>query len=176
VTRPGAGGRPSRRSKGQRRIEHILSRIPAAREQLIAAMERFGDRFELERLSAATVSDDAANRNDVAALERDYEVLVNWLDELAARGLSEALRLKAIEKTTGDAFERLGQAGAISKRSAARLVGLRRIRDDLQHAYPWERADLLHGAVNALVHEIDRFIDRYERWLREVGVRDATRD
>jgi uncharacterized protein YutE (UPF0331/DUF86 family) len=174
VTGAGAGGR-ARRSKGQRRIEYLLSRIPAAREQLIAAMEQFGDEFELDRLSAAAVSDDASTRNDVAALERDYEVLVNWLDELAARGLSEALRLEAIEKTTGDAFERLGQAGAISKRSAARLVGLRRIRDDLQHAYPWERTDMLHSAVKTLVHEIDRFVDRYERWLREVGARDATR-
>jgi hypothetical protein len=51
-------------------------------------------------------------------LERDYEVLVNWLDELAARGLSEALRLEAVEKTTGDAFERLGQR--VRSRSAAR--------------------------------------------------------
>lgn len=62
----GTGGRASRRSKGQRRIEHILSRIPAAREQLLAAMERFGDEFELERLAAAALSDDAARRNDVA--------------------------------------------------------------------------------------------------------------
>ena len=97
---------------------------------------------------------------------------MNWLDELAARGLSEALRLKAIEEVPGsNAFERLSRAGAISKRSATALVELRGIRDDLQHAYPWERAELLHGAVSRLLPEIDRFVDRYERWLRRVGVR-----
>jgi hypothetical protein len=167
----GGTGRAPRRSKAQRRIDDVLARIPAAREQLLAAMAKFGREFELVRLAAAVASPDPDERNAVAALERDYEVLINWLDELASRGLSEALRLNTIDKAPGKPFERLREAGAISERSADTLVGLRNVRDGLQHAYPLERAAMLHDAVVRLLPELDRFVDRYERWLTTVGIR-----
>lgn len=162
--------RPRRRSRGERRITSVLAAIPAAREQLIAAMDEFGHDFDIEALTAAAGGDPTA-RNKVAALERDFELLVNWLDELAARGLVEAKRLGALERSTGTNFERLRAAGAISARSAERLNGLRGLRDDLQHSYvPESKAALLHRGVVALVDELDRYIDRYDRWVRRVGV------
>jgi uncharacterized protein YutE (UPF0331/DUF86 family) len=167
-----AGARDSGRrpSKGELRIASILAYIPPAREQLVAAMEPFGEGFQLERLTAAARGD-AKARNRVAALERDFELLVNWLDDLATRGLAEAMRGGAVERTAGTGFERLKAAGVISARSAERLGTLRGLRDDLQHAYaPHTKSALLHHGVPALLAELDRFIDRYERWAKRIGV------
>jgi hypothetical protein len=129
-TADSAGGR--RRSKGERRIASVLAYLPPAREQLVAAMDEFGDDFDVDELAAAAASH-ARERNKVAALERDFEVLVNWLDELAARGVAEALRRGATETPAGTSFERLHAAGAISRRAAQRLNELRWVRDELQH-------------------------------------------
>jgi hypothetical protein len=164
-------GKSSRRpTKGERRIASILAYIPPAREQLVAAMEPFGDEFDLERLTQAARGD-AKARNAVAALERDFEVLVNWIDELATRGLAEATRRGAVEKSAGTGFERLNAAGVVSARSADRLGTLRAVRDELQHAYaPHAKAALLHRGVTALLAELDRFVDRFERWAKELAL------
>lgn len=168
MTRAGDSGR--RPTKGERRIASILAYIPAAREQLLAAMEPFGEDFRLAQLTEAARGDPKA-RNMVAALERDFELLVNWLDELAARGLAEAMRRGAVERTAGTGVERLNAAGVISARSAERLGTLRAVRDELQHAYaPHTKAALLHRGVNDLLAELDRFIDRYERWAKRLGL------
>lgn len=162
--------RRHRPTKDERRIASLLAYIPAAREQLVAAMEEFGDEFDLERLTAAAEGD-ARSRNTVAALERDFELLVNWLDELATRGLAEAGRRGMVDKVAGTSFERLNAAGAISARSAERLGTLRGLRDELQHSYvPRATAALLHRGATALLDELDRFIDRYERWAKRVGI------
>lgn len=162
---------PDPLSKGERRIQSVLSHLPSAREQLLAAISAFGEEFDAGRV-AAKAAGDPADRNLVAALERDFEVLVNWLDGLAARGLAEAIRRGVIEKTPGTPFERLAGAGAISARSAARLTDLRRVRDELQHAYvPEAKADLLHEGVSALLAELDRFLDRYASWAVRSGIR-----
>lgn len=165
------GGAPHRRTKAERRIAAVLSYVPPAREQLLAAIEDVGGGFTVGQLVAAATGD-ARARNRIAALERDFELLVNWLEELAARGLAEAQRRGAVEKTTGTAFERLADARAISKRSAERLSAIRAIRDDLQHAYtPEQMAPLLHSGVAVLLDELDRFVDRYEKWARGGGLK-----
>ena len=74
-----------------------------------------------EHFLAAASSPDAHERNRVAIVERLYEVLVNWLHELAARGLAEAQRLGVVDKSPGRPWERLAALGVISHESAARL-------------------------------------------------------
>jgi uncharacterized protein YutE (UPF0331/DUF86 family) len=85
--------------------------------------------------------------------------------------VAEALRCGTTESHAGTSFDRLHAAGAISSRSAQRLNELRRVRDELQHTYvPHLRAKLLHRAVEALLAELDRFVDRYETWAKRVGL------
>jgi uncharacterized protein YutE (UPF0331/DUF86 family) len=154
-------------SKGQRRIGVILQEIPAAREQLLVAMEDFGPDFAEERFLAAASSTDAHERNRVAVLERLYEVLVNWLHELAARGLSEGQRLGVADKSPGHPWERLAALGAISHESAARLQQVKELRDILGHAYPPANWRTLHEGVLILVDELDRYLVGFEHWARE---------
>jgi uncharacterized protein YutE (UPF0331/DUF86 family) len=161
---------PKRPSKGRRRINTILQRIPAAREQLLVAMESFPPDFDLTALVRAAGSADARERNKVAVVEREYEVLLNWCNELAARLLAEGQRLGVVEKASGYPWERLTALNVISTRSATRLQEAMDMRDDLAHAYPPANWRSLHEGVNTLLRELDRYIHRVARWAVAEGI------
>jgi uncharacterized protein YutE (UPF0331/DUF86 family) len=151
-------------SKGQRRIGTILQEVPNAREQLLVAMEGFGPAFEEAQFLAAASSSDASERNRVAVVERQYEVLLNWLHELAARALAEGQRLSVVDKSQGYPWERLAVLGVISHESASRLERLKELRDILGHAYPPANWKTLHESVLVLVGELDPYLATFERW------------
>lgn len=161
---------PRRLSKNQRRLNTILQKIPGAREQLLVAMEEFPPDFDLEALVAAAQSPDARERNKVAVVEREYEVLLNWLDELAARALAEGHRLGVVEKAPGHPWERLAALGVISHRSATRLQEAIDMRDDLGHSYPPTAWRALHEGVRTLLSELDRYLDRLACWAAEEDI------
>jgi len=154
-------------SKGQRRIGVILQEIPDAREQLLAAMEGFGLDFEEGRFLTAASSRDAHERNRVAVVERLFEVLVNWMHELAARGLEEGQRLGVVDKTPGNPWERLAALSAISHESASRLQRVKELRDILGHAYPPANWRTVHEGVLMLVDELDPYLASFEEWVYE---------
>jgi uncharacterized protein YutE (UPF0331/DUF86 family) len=159
-------------SKGQRRLNAIFESIGPVREQLLVAIEEFGPGFELEALVAAARSQDARERNKVAVVEREYEILLNWMRELAARALAEGQRLGVTDKADGHPWERLAALGVISSRSAARLQEAKELRDDLAHAYPPAGWMALREGVQTLLVELDRYIDRCRTWLAEEGILD----
>jgi uncharacterized protein YutE (UPF0331/DUF86 family) len=152
-------------SKGQRRIGAILREIPAVREQLLVAMERFGPDFEEGRFLAAVQSPDANERNKVAVIERQYEVLLNWLGELAARALAEGQRLGVVEKSPLHSWERLAALDVISHESAARWQKAKELRDTLAHAYPPANWKTLYEGVLVLADELDPYLVGFERWV-----------
>jgi uncharacterized protein YutE (UPF0331/DUF86 family) len=152
-------------TKGQRRIVALLQEIPATREQLLVAMEEFGPSFASKAFLAAARSRDPRERNRVAAVERGYEVLINWLHELAARGLAEAQRLGVVNRSPDPPWERLAELGAISRTSAERLQVAKEMRDALAHAYPPANWKGLHEGIVALVDELDRYLDGFKRWV-----------
>jgi uncharacterized protein YutE (UPF0331/DUF86 family) len=152
-------------SKGQRRIGAILREIPAAREQLLVAMEGFGPGFEEGQFLAAVQSQDANERNKVAVIERQYEVLLNWLGELAARALAEGQRLGVVDRSPAYPWERLAALDVISHQSAARLQKAKELRDILAHAYPLANSKTLYEGVQVLADELDPFLAGFERWV-----------
>ncbi len=151
-------------SKGQRRIGVILQEIPAVREQLLVTMDGLGPDFAEDQFVAAAHSPDVYDRNKVTVIERLYEVLVNWLHELAARSLAEGQRLGVVDKSSGHPWERLAALGAISHESASRLQRVKELRDILGHAYPPANWRTLHGGVLILVDELDPYLAGFERW------------
>jgi uncharacterized protein YutE (UPF0331/DUF86 family) len=157
-------------SKGQRRLNSIFEAIPRAREQLLVAVEQFEPDFDLDAFLLAASSADAHERNKVAVVEREYEVLLNWLHELAARALAEGQRLGVFEQAPGHPWERLAALGVISQGSATRLQEAKELRDDLAHAYPPAGWRALHDGVKILLAELDRYVDRCATWLAEDGI------
>ena len=163
-SRPSDEPSAQRLSKNQRRINTILQRVPGTREQLIVAMEEFPPDFDLDRLITAAQSADARERNKVAVVEREYEVLLNWLNELAARALAEGNRWGVVEKEPGHPWERLAALGVVSRRSAQRLQEAMDMRDELGRAYPPTTWRTLHDGVHTLLSELDRYIDHLAGW------------
>jgi uncharacterized protein YutE (UPF0331/DUF86 family) len=159
-----------RLSKGQRRLNAILEAIPPTREQLLVAVEEFEPGFDVNALVLAARSADARERNKVAVIEREYEVLLNWLHELAARALAEGQRIGVLDKAPGHPWERLAGLGVISQGAAKRLREAKELRDDLAHAYPPAGWRALHEGVQTLLAELDRYVDRCARWLEDEGI------
>jgi uncharacterized protein YutE (UPF0331/DUF86 family) len=156
-----------RASKGQRRIGAILRQIPTVYEQLLETMQEFGPDFAEERFVVAAQSSDVPDRNRVTVIERLYEVLLNWLHELAARALAEGQRLGVVDKSPGQPWERLAALGVISHESAMRLQKAMKLRDILAHAYPLDSWKTLHEGVLVLVDEVDPYLISIERFLYE---------
>jgi uncharacterized protein YutE (UPF0331/DUF86 family) len=162
-----SGEQAAQASKGQRRLVTILREIPRAREQLFVAMEGFGPDHPEAAFLAAAQSPDAGERNRVAVVERLYEVLLNWLHELAARGLAEGQRLGVVDKGPGHAWERLASLGVISHISAERLQEAKEMRDALGHAYPPANWRALYEGVVVLADELDRYLTRFAHWAQD---------
>jgi uncharacterized protein YutE (UPF0331/DUF86 family) len=157
-------------SKGQRRLNTIFDAIPGVREQLLVALEEFEPDFQLDAFVQAARSGDPRERNKVAVVEREYEVLINWMHELAARMLAEAQRLGLVDRAPGHPWECLAALGVISERSASRLQDAKELRDDLAHAYPPAGWRALHESVRTLLAELDRYVDRCRTWLEQEGI------
>jgi len=161
---PSVGGSPRSLSKNQRRILTILRRIAPAREQLLAAMEDISPTSELHALIAAAQSPDPRERNKVAVIERETEQLVNWMEELGARGLDEALRLGVIARGKGSPWQRLAEIGVITQASSERLREAKDTRDELAHAYPPQSWSALRDAVDVTLGELDDYVVRLRDW------------
>ena len=165
----GGGGSP-RRTKGQKRLERILEGISIAREQLMAAIDDLAPDFTVAAIQAAAQSGDPRERNKVAVIERELDVLIAYLEELASRGLADAQRLDAIERGSGQPWERLAGLQAIPEAAAIRLQNVKDMRNELAHAYPPVSWRALHRAVETLLSDLDSYKVRVFDWLTELGV------
>ncbi len=161
---------PGESTKGQKRLNHILERIPFAREQLLAAIEDLAPDFDVAAIQAAAQSSDPRERNKVAVIERELDILIAYMEELASRGLAEAQRLDPSVRSTGSTWERLAELRVISKPVATRLQNVKDMRNELAHAYPPVSWRALHQAVETLLGELDPYKVKLADWLVEQGV------
>jgi len=161
---------PARRTKGQKRLEHILEAIPAVREQLLAALDDLAPDFTAAAIQSAAQAPDPRERNKVAVIERELDVLIAQLEELAARALAEGQRLGTVPKGAGSPWQRLAELGVISDASATRLQDVKDMRNELAHAYPPTSWRALHRSVETLLAELDRYKVRVSDWLDESGI------
>jgi uncharacterized protein YutE (UPF0331/DUF86 family) len=157
-------------SKAQKRLERILHEIPTAREQLLAAIDDLAPRFDVSAISEAMRSGDPRERNKVAVIERELDVLIGYLEELGSRGLSEGQRLGVVAKGSDRPFQRLADLGMISGATARRLLDVKDMRNQLAHAYPPASWRALHQAVEALLEELDSYKVKVAEWLRSAGI------
>jgi hypothetical protein len=136
-------------------------------------MEDVSPAFELDALIAAAQSDDPRERNKVAVIEREVDVLVNWLEELAARALDEGARLGTVEAAEGRPWERLAALGVLSAGAAARLREAKDTRNELDHAYPPQSWHAVHDAADVVLGELDGYLTRFRDWAVRRGILPA---
>jgi uncharacterized protein YutE (UPF0331/DUF86 family) len=166
----GGGREATRRTKGQLRLNHILERMPAAREQLLAAIDDLAPSFTVDAIREAAQSGDPRERNRVAVIERELDVLISYMEELASRGLTEARRVDPAARGDGSPWERLATLGVISGAAADRLENIKDMRNELAHAYPPVSWRALHRSTEALLDELDGYKAKVADWLVESGV------
>jgi hypothetical protein len=157
-------------TKNEKRLAAILARVPLAREQLLVAMEQFGSDFDLTAFVSAAEHVDPAERNKVAVVEREIDLLTNLLEELAARALDEARRLGAVERGSGHPWDRLAAEKAIPASVADRLRETKDTRNDLDHFYPPANWRAVHHATRTIVAELDDYVIRVVGWARDQGI------
>lgn len=159
-----------RSTKGQKRLDHVIQRIPLAREQLLTAIDDLAPNFDIAAIRAAAQSADPRERNKVAVIERELDILIAYMEELASRGLAEVQRLDPTLRSTGSAWERLAELRVISESVATRLQNVKDMRNELAHAYPPVSWRALHQAVETLLGELDRYKVKLAEWLQQRGV------
>lgn len=167
----GSGASPHQTlTTNERRIGTILGRVPLAREQLIVAMEEFEPDFDLDAFIAAARNDDPTERNKVAVIERELDLLINLLEELAARLLDEGRRLGAVGKGSGGPWEQLAEAKVIPRSMAEKLREAKDTRNDLDHFYPPTSWKVVHGATATILAELDRYLAKVGDWMKGIGI------
>ena len=143
------------------------------RDTLLYAMGTFGEGFPRDRFVAAAAGNDPAERASVLAVERAFEILMNYVTELTVAGLVAAGRRNAAEATSAPReFRQFRDEGGISADLCDRLIALHRTRNDLQHEYPTLQAHALHAAANEFLVGFASFMRSYSAWLREHIVDD----
>lgn len=80
-------------------------------------------------------------------IERELDVLIVYLEELASRGLAEGQRVGALPKSPGRPLDRLAELRVISTASATRLQNIKDMRNELADAYPPVSWRALHQAA-----------------------------
>lgn len=138
-------------------------------------MGAFGDDFSREELAAAAVSEDPDELARVYAVERPFELLDNYIVELAGASLVAAGVIAPGEEPSSgiETLRRLRDEGVISQQRCGRLERIHRARSELQHRYPDVQSHALHEAVELLAAELPGFLADYARWLRELGFGDG---
>jgi uncharacterized protein YutE (UPF0331/DUF86 family) len=169
MTDAGTGRGAARRTKGQMRLDHILERVPAAREQLLAAIDDLAPDFNVAAIQGAAQSSDPRERNKVAVIERELDVLIAYMEELATRGLAEVQRVDQRARSQGSPWERLVELRVISGATATRLQNVKDMRNELAHAYPPASWRALHRAVEVLLAELDGYKVKIADWLAGAG-------
>ncbi len=167
---PSDAPEPARRTKGQKRLDYILGRIPIAREQLMVAIEDLAPTLTVEAIKKAAQSSDPRERNKVAVIERELDVLIAYMEELASRGLAEAQRNDLDLRGDGAPWDRLADLRVISAAAAARLQDVKDMRNELAHAYPPVSWRALHEAVEVLLDELDSYKVKLADWLEGAGI------
>jgi uncharacterized protein YutE (UPF0331/DUF86 family) len=127
----------------------------------------------LDEISAADY-ERALRTREAAALtryaypiERPFEILDNYLIELARLGLDVAG--KDSTGSAGAVLKRLRAEDVISESRRRTLSDVNDRRNELQHEYPDARATLVYQAARALVDELPGFFRDYASWLRRLG-------
>lgn len=127
----------------------------------------------LERISSTEYEQALATREAEALtshaypIERPFEILDNYVGELARLGLDAAGK-----DSTGTAptiLKRLHAEGVISEARRKKLRDVHDRRNELQHEYPDARAALVYEDAQTLVAELPGFFRDYAKWMRELG-------
>jgi uncharacterized protein YutE (UPF0331/DUF86 family) len=161
----GEDGQAEHRPRPPLRIRTRLADTPRHYKALGYALSTFTDG---EGYLAAATSTDPVELGRAYTVERPFELLENYVIELARAGLEEA-KVTADEMTGRQALRALADQQVISNALRDRLIEIHDLRNQLAHDYPDIKAQKLYEAACALEALLQEFMRRYLRWLDTLG-------
>lgn len=136
------------------KIEARIGRLPAERRALEASMLAVSTDFDLGRFVDAYTSTLEQDINLVRTVERNFEVINNFLCEVARMGLQlVGDRTGSDQANAPKDFDALRRTGVISRRQQNVLIEMHEVRSGLQHWYPEMLGPTIHSAVGSLLAE-----------------------
>lgn len=167
---PDRSPKESRSRTRLRKVVARMERLEVDRASLVNALGKFAGADEFV---TAWVSTDSETMNQVEAVERGYEKIVNSLVEIADLVESEAIGQDKVSSAKADGpgrWERLAAAGAISRARADRLGDIATVRNRLQHGYGglepvagreiYTAAERLLSEAPATVRDLGPWVDK----------------
>lgn len=145
----------------------IKTRLAETRKHALALKALLETTTKASFASAVADGSPDALVTTVYPIERAFEILVNFVVELAELGLQ--LAEITPEGSRAKALEQLKDEGVISESRRGRLVAIYRVRSQMQHAYPDVGAQSTYDAARSLLDELAGFFSDYARWLRGLG-------
>lgn len=119
---------------------------------------------------AAASSSDPAELSRAYAVERPFELLENYIIELARAGLEAAQVVDDADGMSGrQVLRALADEDVISKSLRDRLIEIHDLRNQLAHEYPDVNAQKLYDAASAFQPLVQQFIRAYLKWLDRLG-------
>lgn len=161
------GGGGQARPRLPRAIQVRIADVPRHLDALRYATETFRPAFTAESFAAAARSADPADITQVYAVERGFELVVNYIAELTREAL-EATGLRnpdAPDNAPAD-LRLLRDHGGIGQAQCDTLIRLCRLRNELVHDYPDVRTNAVYHGVRALLGHVEPFLRSYGAWLR----------
>jgi uncharacterized protein YutE (UPF0331/DUF86 family) len=111
---------------------------------------------------AARSSDPDVLTRDVYPLERAFEIISNYVVELA-RSAIEFIGLEPQDAVLN--LRRLAHEGASSRSRTEQLIDVHRMRNNLTHQYPDVRARMIFEAAEILERETGPFLRDFTPWF-----------
>ena len=145
----------------------IKTRLAETRKHALALKALVEGTTREEFVAAVAHGSPDALVTTVYPLERAFEILVNFVIELAHFGLQLAQIVP--EGSGAKVLDQLAAEGVISKSRRDMLAAIYRARNEMQHAYPDVGAQATYDAAGALLDEFGGFFGDYARWLRGLG-------
>lgn len=145
----------------------IKTRLAETRKHALALKALLEGTTKEAFVAAARDGSPGALIETVYPVERAFEILTNFVVELAELGLQLAEIVP--DSSSAKVLRQLETERVVSKSRRARLAAIYRARSELQHAYPDVGAQATYDAARALLDELGGFFGDYARWLRELG-------
>jgi hypothetical protein len=143
-----------------------LDRLPGERRTLVRALAAISPDNDLQALVDAFNSSNDDTINRVRAVERNFEVLHNFLVEIVRLGLEldGSRRHDAAANAPRD-IDELRRRGVLSATQAKTLLRMHEVRSGLQHWYPDMVGPEVHQAVTDLLATLTPITQSLKRWI-----------
>lgn len=119
---------------------------------------------QIRRHCAPDAASLAANPDALDLVSFNLMLAVQACLDIASHLIADQHWLPA--ESLGEAFERLGERGVLTRATTEALRGAAGLRNIVAHGYEGPRADLIHAAATDGIRDLERFAAEVSSWVR----------